>query len=270
MGMPTIDLYMVHALEDPGISLDEGGEWKRVKDRLVREKKIRFMGFSTHVEMSARSACLRNAVKGGWVDALMAACDPGLVRANAEFNEAIGACAEAGIGLVCMKTTRGLGRGADQPEQAREAFAKLGLTPHQAMQAGMWSDGRFASVCSEMANRRIMEENAAGVRKFTKPFDEEQRRILEEGMRGLARATCPGCDGSCRRAAGTATDFCTIARCLDYYEHDGNRDTARRLYAELRPEQRDARGADLTAASAACPAHLDFAAILRKAERHLA
>ncbi len=269
MKRDTIDLFMVHGVEDPGIPLDRKGEWRRLKDRLIREKKVRFMGFSCHAEMPARIACLANAARGGWVDAVMVACDPGLIRANREFNQAVDVCAEAGVGLMAMKTGRGLGKAANQPARALELFRQLGMSPHQAMQAGIWSDGRFAAVCTEMPSRRIIEENCAGARRFNRPFDAEQWKLLDHGIRQLSRATCPGCDGACRRAAGTRTDFCSIARYLDYYEHDGKRQEARDLYASLPSEHRDWHGADLQAASQACSARLDFEAILAKATRLL-
>jgi uncharacterized protein len=269
LGIDTIDLFFIHGIDDPQIPLDRDGRWGRLKDRLVREKRIRFMGFSTHAEMSRRAVCLENAPRGGWVDALMVACDPGLIAAHEAFNRALDRCAEAGVGLVAMKTTRGLGRAARQPGTAIEKFKQLGLTPHQAMQAGIWSDGRFASVCSEMTSFHIIEENTAGARVFRGPFDADQRKILLEGINQLSRATCPGCDGACRRAAGAETDFCSIARYLSYYEQDGNRDLARRLYAELPPERRSWHGADLSAASRACHVHLDFESLLTRAEREL-
>lgn len=270
MQLDTIDLYFIHALTQPQIPLDRDGAWRKVKERLLKEKKVRFLGFSTHAEMSARAACLTNAAKGGWVDALMTACDPGLIRANPDFDRAIDACAKAGVGLVCMKTTRGLGRATRQPEKAKEAFQALGLTPFEAMLKAMWSDGRFACVCSEMANFRQIEENTATARAFTKPFDDADRKRLHDAIETLSRSTCPGCDGQCRQAAGTQTDFCSIARFLAYYEHDGKRERARELFRALPAEARSWEGADLCAASHACASHLDFADLLDRAKRLLA
>lgn len=269
MGIDTIDLYMIHALVDPKIPLDPDGAWRKVKERLQREGRIRFMGFSTHAEMPVRAACLQNAAKTGWIDSILVACDAGLIRANPEFDKALDACAKAGIGLVAMKTTRGLGKAARQPDRAKDTFAALGLSPHQAMHAAIWNDGRFAAVCSEMASRKVIEQNAAGARSFRK-LDPEQVRQLETGMRELSRATCPGCDGSCRTAAGTQTDFCSIARYLAYYEEDGKRDMARELYAALPEIARSWQGADLQAASKACQGHLDFEDLLTRAARYLA
>jgi uncharacterized protein len=274
----TIDMMFIHAMTDPAIVLDADGGWQRLKDRLVKEKKVRFMGFSTHAEMPARIACLNAAARSPWVDAVMVACDPLLLRTNADLNRAIDACARAKVGLIAMKTTRGLGRkaaerrGLKEGEAATEVmpgFEKLGLSAFGAIHCGMWGDERFAAVCSAMLTRPMIDENARNAREFRKPFGQEQLRMLEDGMRKLARATCPGCDGSCRRSAGTETDFCSIARLIAYCHEDGNRELARRLYRQLRPEQRDSEGADLEAASRACSASLDFRTLLEETRRLL-
>jgi predicted aldo/keto reductase-like oxidoreductase len=261
---------MVHGLKDPAVSLDAKGVWRKLKDRLQREKKIRFMGFSTHAEMGTRVACLNNAVKGGWVDAALVACDPGLIRSNDAFDKALTACADAGIGLMAMKTSRGLGKAATRPaDSIPNPFDAMGLSPHHAMQAGIWSDERFAAVCTEMPNRKLIEANANHARRFDKPFDAEQWRQLDAGMKKLARSTCPGCDGSCRRAAGAKTDFCSITRYLAYYDEDGKHEEARALFAALPDDARDWTQADLEKASDACLAKLDFASLLPRAKRLL-
>src|SRR5690606_35340675 len=126
------------------------------------------------------------------------------------LNRALDACAKAGIGLVAMKTGRGLGKFMDQPDGARKAFGKLGLSPHVAMLAGIWSDDRFAAACSEVPNIQNIEEDTAAAKSFGKPFSAEQWRRLEDAGWSLSRATCPRCDGACRLAAGARTDFCSI------------------------------------------------------------
>ena len=87
---------------------------------------------------------------------------------------------------------------------------------------------------------------------------------------GHAKGCCIGCDGSCRRAAGTETAFNDVARYLCYYEENGDREGARRLFAALPPEARDWSNADLAAASEACISKLDFESILARAAEKLA
>jgi len=276
--LDSIDLFMIHSVEDPGLPRDAAGAWGKLKDRLVRENKIRFMGFSTHADMPRRVQCLENAARSGWVDVVMVAADPLLLRTNDDLNRALDGCIRSNVGLLAMKTTRGLGKKAAErrgvPEgQARTeempGFDKLGLSAFGAVHYGMWSDGRFASICSAMLNIRMIEENTANARRF-KPLNPEQWQRLEEGMRRLSRMTCPGCDGSCRHASGTRTDFAAIARLVAYAEEDGNRAMARELYRALPADLRSVEGGNLCAASAACPARLDFLQLLEKARKILA
>lgn len=269
MQIDTLDAFFLHGIEDPQLPLDPDGAWSKLKERLIREKKIRFMGFSVHAEMASRIECLNNAAKSKWVDVVMVACDPALIRSSPDLNKALDACAKAGVGLVAMKTARGLGKAAEQPETAREAFRKLGYPPHVAMLAGIWSDERFAAACSEMPSIQMVEENAAAARSFRKPFDAQQWKVFDEAAQSLSRATCPGCDGSCRKAAGTQADLCTITRYLAYYRESGNRGLARDLYGQLSPVLRDWAGADFQAASRACRAHVDFESLIPMAERLL-
>jgi predicted aldo/keto reductase-like oxidoreductase len=267
MKLDRIDLFMVHGIEDPAIPEDSGGKWLEVKRRLVGEGRIRFMGFSTHANMDLRIRCVANAAKSKWVDGALIACDPVLIRSTPELDRALDDCAKSGVGLMAMKTSRGLGRFGEQPDDARGAFEQFGLSPHQAMQAGIWSDGRFAAACVEMPSRRWIEENCEGARSFRKPFGEREWERFDEAAKKLSRATCPGCDGSCQRAAGTRTDFCSIARYLAYAEENGDRARARELFAALPAEARDWAGADLAAASRACRGGLDFRSLLDRAER---
>ncbi|MHC4445963.1 MAG: aldo/keto reductase [Planctomycetota bacterium] len=268
MKLKTIDIFMLHNLSDPNVVLDRSKQWRKLKDRLIREKKIRFMGFSVHdPDIGVRIACLNNAAKSGWIDMIMPACDIGMIRRNTKLNKALDVCAKADIGLIAIKVMRGLGKASNRPKKTREAFKPLGMSPHVAMLASMWSDGRFASICTEMPSRKIIEENCGAARTFKKPFDGRQWQLLEKGMKKLTRSTCPGCEGACVMTAGTQTDFCSIARYLAYYEEDGKYEEARKLYYQLPLNRRRWHGKDLKAASRACPAGLDFEAILDQAGR---
>jgi hypothetical protein len=147
-------------------------------------------------------------------------------------------------------------------------FKEMGLTSHQAVLHAVWSDERFASICSAMNNLKFIDENCAAARNF-KPMDERKMGAVIGLYERYASGFCNGCDGGCRRAAGTKAALSDITRALSYYERDGSRDEARKLYASLAPEQRAWRQADLGAASDACASQLDFASLLRRAEEKL-
>jgi hypothetical protein len=120
-----------------------------------------------------------------------------------------------------------------------------------------------------MDNIVKLKENAAAARNF-KPMTETEAAAVQRMLEGQATRYCVGCDGSCQRAAGTETAFNQIARYLCYYEENGDREGARRLFAALPPEARDWGKADLAAASKACVSKLDFERILARAAEKLA
>jgi len=271
-----IDLFFIHALGDEGDRgyPDQGGkdwpkskEWAVAVEKMKKSGKIRFAGFVSHCSpIERRIALLNNAAQGGWVDAIMVSADPYLIRENAEFNKALDNCHKAGVGLICMKSLRG---GLDHIKEIFPEFQAKGLTPHTAVLHAIWSDERFATVCAQMNSIKTLVENANAARNFT-PLTGDELGAVHRMLKDHRRTFCHGCDGSCRRAAGTKTAFNDIARYLSYYEQDGRRAEARALFDALPPEQRDWSGADLCAASRACVSSLDFPDILDRAGSKLA
>lgn len=266
-----VDLFFIHELgkgfgsvklEAAGIPKDK--EWAKAADKLKKSGKVRLTGFSSHTRLDLRTALLNDAAEG-WVDALMVASNPTIVRENTEFNKALDNCHRAGVGLICMKEMRGT---KTIPDVVPE-FEKMGLTKHAAVLHAVWTDERFSSICSAMNNVKIIKENAESARTF-KPLTKEQLGMVDEVMKRYAGAFCAGCDGRCSMAAGTTAALGDIARYLSYFEQDGDRATARRLYRELPPELRDWSGADLEAASEACVSRIEFADLLKRAEAKLA
>lgn len=268
-----IDLFFIHQLGQP----EYGGEacagwpadkdWAAAADKLRKSGKAKAVGFSTHAQpIELRTELLNNAAKGGWVDAIMVATDPTLIREDNAFNKALDACHKAGIGLISMKENRG---GLTGIKDIFPSFKEKGLTPYTAVLSAIWTDERFCSICSHMDNVKKLRENAEAARNF-KPLTGEELAAVDDMLRRHNRSFCVACDGSCRRAGGTQADLNTIARYVAYVEESGQLKEARKLFAALPAEARDWSGADLQAASHACRSHLDFARILAKAEQLLA
>jgi predicted aldo/keto reductase-like oxidoreductase len=272
LGIDQLDLLFIHGLCGGfgGSSAEQAawpGEkaWGKAADQLKASKRVRFVGFSSHAEMELRIESLKNAAAGGWVDAIMVAADPIVLQKNKEFDQALEACAKEDIGLICMKEMRAI---ANAPKDD-PLFANSELTPHQAVLHYIWSDGRFASICSNMPNVKILKENTTAARKFKKPMGKQEHGALMQYFERHAAHFCPGCDGRCAKAAGTHAALNDIVRYLAYYEQDGDRDTARELFRALPADRRDWSGADLKAAQRACVCHLDFAALMGRAQQKL-
>ena len=267
-----VDLFFLHELgkgfgrpDEKVRGIPKDKDWAKAADTLKKSGKVKFVGFSTHTEINLRISLLNDAA-AGWPDAIMVASDPRLVRKNSDFNKALDACHKAGVGLICMKEMR---NGLKAIPPVVPEFEKLGLTKYAAVLHAVWTDQRFASICSAMSNVKIVKENTESARKF-KPLTEDQLGMVNGVMDRYASSFCVGCDGSCALAAGTDAAFGDIVRYLSYYEMDGDRETARRLFNELPPEHRDWSGADLKAAQAACVSNIDFEDYLARAEAKLA
>ncbi len=269
-----IDLFFLHALgdsdhynglEDAKWFADK--EWIKAADKIRKSGKARFVGFSTHTDpIEVRIGMLNAAAKGGWVDAIMVGADPVVIRENADFNKALDACHSAGIGLVSMKECRTQG---ERIGEIFPSFKEKGLSPFTAVLSAMWTDERFASVCSHMKNLEELKENATACSKF-KPLTKDELAAVCDMVRGSNQTFCNACDGSCRRAAGTNADLNAVARYVNYAEVDGRIYEARKLLTDLAPEARNWSGADLAAASHACKCKLDFASIVKRAEELMA
>lgn len=266
-----IDLYFIHQLGDDEYVKDcvdwpMDKAWAAAADKMKRAGKIRAAGFSTHTRpLSRRLALLHNAAKGDWVDAIMVAVDPKLIRHDKEVNAALDACVKRDIGLICMKEMRGL----KTIDKVVPRFKELGLTGHAAVLTAVLTDERFASICSHMVNIKQVKENTTTAMNF-KPLSEADLAAVDQMLDAMAKGFCAGCDGGCKIAGDTKAELSDIARYLSYYEEDGARAEARRLFHKLAPQARDWTGADLAAASQACVSKLDFAAILQRADAKLA
>jgi aryl-alcohol dehydrogenase-like predicted oxidoreductase len=263
-----VDLIFIHALGDHDFETEvewpRSKEFKEAAEAIRKSGKAKFVGFSTH--HPRRPEILRAAVQGGFVDAIMLQNNPWIAQED-EMNRALDACHKAGIGLISMKQVAGnwnLGEIARRLPELKEKKQ----TPYQALLHAIWSDERFSSVCVSMRNTDQIRDNTAAARTF-RPMTRAQIDRLRDACVAAGPTLCANCDGRCSRAAGTTAELGNLTRFLTYHEHHGYRAEARRLYGELAEAARDWKGADLEAARAACPNHLDFAALLPRADQLL-
>lgn len=259
-----IDLFFLHGLRDVHLGFPNSKEWAAAAEKVKKSGKVKFVGFSTHAPMDDRIE-LMNQAADGWADAIMVAQNPSLIRDNKNFNRALDKCHKAGIGLISMKEMRGL----DGIPEVVPEFDEMGLSKHAAVLSAVWTDERFSSICSAMNNVRIVRENTSSARDF-KPLPDDKITMITDIVDRHNQVFCHGCTKKCCKAAGKEVAFSDIARYLNYYEADGQRDAARELFRALPIELRDWRGADLRAASEACASKLPLEEIMQRAEEKLA
>ncbi len=254
----SIDCYFAHGLNvkefgEQALEWPKSKEFKQVCKKLKKSGKVKFVGFSCHEANAADY--LNAAAEGGFVDAIMLGYNPVLGDKADKLNRAIDACCKAGIGLIAMKTMRGIGEPLKGKYKDKPALA-------WAVIQAVLSDERIASICSAMANLTQVDQNAAAARSFTKPMTSAQLQELREEILAGRVAYCPGCD-ACGQMAGSHVH--DIARYLSYYEQDGRGREARALYRALPESARN-----LSAGTHACSCGVDYAEILRRAASKLA
>ncbi len=263
-----VDLIFIHALGDHDFATEvewpRSKEFKETAEAIRKSGKARFVGFSTH--HPRRPEILHAAVEGGFVDAIMLQNNPWIAQEDA-MNRALDACHKAGIGLISMKQVAGNWNLREIARRLPELKEKK-LTPYQGLLHAIWTDERFSSVCVSMRNTDQIRENADAARRF-EPMPKAALNRLRDACIAAGPTLCASCDGRCSQAAGTTAELGNLTRFLTYHEHHGYRAEARRLYGALTDAARDWQGADLEAARAACPNHLDFASLLPRTDELL-
>ena len=278
MGTDYVDLFFIHSFGD-NHSLDDAlnfvksREFKETADAIRKSGKSRLVGISTHHKH--RAQILQAAAEGGIVDAIMLQYTPWLDK-DAPLNKALDACWKKGIGLISMKQIAGhflsgesKGNVLDEVVRKVPMLAERKLTPFQGLLHAIWTDERISASCVSMNNTDHLRINADAARRF-EPLKTADLHQLRDATLGHGPMLCADCDGRCSAAAGTRAELGNLTRFLTYHEHHGLRAEARRCYEALSPEARDWSGADLAAAQAACPNHLDFAKLLPEVDRRLA
>ena len=268
-----VDLLFVHALgdhHDPQVAMAfaKSVEFARTIERIKNSGKARFVGFSTHNRFKAE--IIQAAAEGGFVDAIMVAYTPWLDKEE-PINRALDAAHAAGIGLISMKQVAGADGARLLQEVPRfvPGFQEKGLSPYQGLLHAIWSDERIATSCVSMRNLGQIAENTTAARIF-EPLVAAEMKGLHQAFLASGPTMCANCDGRCSQAAGTDAELGNLARYLTYHEQHGHRLEARRSYAKLPDVAKNWQGADLVAARAACPNHLDFDALLPRVDAKLA
>ena len=190
-----------------------------------------------------------------------------------KMQEAVNACAQAGVGLVAMKSQAGRPGTPKIDSEIKlemvEHFLKRGFTDKQAKLKVIWENPHFASICSQMPNLTILSANVAAALDQTKlareEFDSLRRYALE-----TKSDYCAGCGKICQEAVGGAVPVNEVMRCLMYHQYYGEPELARLTFAGLPGEVRQQlTEVDYSRAEQACPHRLDIASLMRQAKEIL-
>ena len=263
LGTTYLDLFFIHQL-CPEVYGKESVNWpksetfRKVADKLRSSGKVKMVGFSCH----GGPEYIQAAADGGFLDALMVFYTPFYERGG-EFDRALTACHEKGIGLIAMKTLRHAG---NVPTRVPE-FEKMGLTTQQALLQAVWSDPRISAICNSIGNFDQMRSSISAAHGYKAPLHVSMVEQLEKVVMGSRRTMCPGCPSCEAHAAGTDFAFRDIARYVTYHEQDRS-NKGRDLYSALTSAARDGANVDLAAIKKSCYFGIDYPEVIARATRY--
>jgi predicted aldo/keto reductase-like oxidoreductase len=155
-------------------------------------------------------------------------------------------------------------------EQAQVVqFQSEDFTLAQAKLKAVWADERIDACVSHMDNTTKLAENIAAAKSPVQlsMADFQQLRRLAVATAGYS---CHGCSHICESRIDGEVRVADTLRFLMYHECYGERDKARQLYRELRPEERSIEQVSFRRAEAACPQGIRIAERLARARSLLA
>jgi predicted aldo/keto reductase-like oxidoreductase len=266
MNTNYIDLYYLHELEQIDRLNNELRDWARsAKERGL----IRFFGFTVHRDMTK---CLNVGVGLDWIDTIMLRYNFRDMQ-DKDLSASIDACHNKGIALTAIKV---MGKGqvkeieTEGDKKLTDHFLKRGFTEGQAKIKAVLTDQRISSACVGMKNIAVLTSNVAAVLDKTE-LTAEDMNVFKEVARETCKGYCAGCAHICESALPDMPYVSDVMRYLMYYRSYGEKDLARRLFAELPAEAIEKIGRiDYSPAEARCPQHLPIAGLMAEAAKKLA
>jgi aryl-alcohol dehydrogenase-like predicted oxidoreductase len=170
-------------------------------EKMKKEGKIRFSGFSAHSRMAP---LLREAAKCGYHDVALVSYN---FTHSKDLKEAVAMAAKAGVGVVAMKTQAG-GYTKEKME---------GLTPHQAALKYILRDSNVAAAVPGVTAIEQIEECAAVMGAPVSQRDLRELKAYQAFLENRICTLCGGCTGEC----SYGVPYGDLLRAVMY--HDGYR-----------------------------------------------
>jgi predicted aldo/keto reductase-like oxidoreductase len=254
MKVEDVELVFMHGLQDPKQLSDE---MKATAEKLKKEGKIHFFGFSCHNQNVAE--LLELAATLPWIDVIMFRYNF-REYGNEKLNRAIDAAHKANIGLIAMKTQ---GSGVSFEDRIAK-FTSDRYTRGQAVLKAVWADERITAAVSQMNTFEYTKENIAAA------LDKHNLTSVEvESLHQYAETTkhlyCAGCEHICNAAVPNGIQIGTTLRYLMYHDTYGDQDLARYEFGMLPKESQQIQGVDYSQAMALCPHKIDIAKHMERA-----
>ena len=233
-----IDIWYLHG---KGSAAEIREDMIEAQQTAKKQGKIRFAGVSTH---GGQQQLLPWLAQQGVFDVVLAAYNFSM---DPDMEQAIGAAAKAGMGVVGMKVMAGGFRSLrpDDPPYLR-------LQRQGALLAALkWVINKpgISTTIPSMTDMDQLDEN---LKAMDQPFSANDNRLLTahlEMIRPLYCRMCGKCDGACQKGLPVAD----VLRCLTYSDGYGQFALGRERYRELSAECGTVRCGDCKECTVKCP-----------------
>ena len=246
LGVQTVDLMQLHNIRsrDEVVRKDVQSAMKKMQ----QEGKFRFTAVTTH---SNQVEVLEAVIEDGFYDAVLVAVN---FRSPDRLYDTIRRAADAGIGIIAMKTQNGGYTDRDLPE----------LTPHQAaLRYVIHKPGIHVAVPGMLSKKMIAENFEATTRKADLA-DVFRLEHYQREIAGRACSFCSSCLDQCRYGVGGLD----VARTMMYIEGYRDKELAvangREVLANIR------RCADCRDCTVTCSQGIDIHASAHRIRSYIA
>ena len=236
-----VDVLLWHALQAPEeVSNPEAFEFMQ---KLKKEGKVRFHGFSSHSNMAS---LLREGAKLNFHDVALVSYN--FTHTN-ELKEAVAIAAKSGIGIVAMKTQAG-----------GYKTEKIGsLSPHQAALRIVLTDHNISTTVPGVTTIEQLDECVAVMGTELSRNDCGTLEQYQSFLQGRICTMCGGCIGECPHGVAHS-DLLRAVMYRDGYQNDR---LVQEMFGEGDRIQKIKQCAECSACSVRCRRGLDIHAQLK-------
>ncbi len=206
-----VDVLLLHGRKNREQLLDEAS--RLFIENAKKEGKARFGGFSTHKNMAE---LVEIATEDLFFDVILTSYN---FKSDERLQKAAAKAAQAGIGIIAMKTQSG----GYENEDMKPA------TPHQASLRWVWNDTNVTCAIPAMVTFDQLEENFAAQEIHFGRRDQLHLQKYAETVQDRLCQFCDQCAGQCPNQASIPD----INRCLMYAEGYRDYHLAFQNYKEL-------------------------------------
>ena len=202
LGISKVDIMQLHGVSSRIHVVDKNVQRTMMKMR--DEGKFSFTAVTTH---SNQIEVLESVIEDGFYDAVLVAVN---FRSPKKLFTTIEKAADAGIGIIAMKTQNGGFKDSVVPE----------FTPHQAALRFVLDKPGIHTAVPGMLSRKMIAENIEATRRKADLADALQLEHYRRDLIGRACSFCSRCREQCRYGTGGLD----VVRTKMYWDGYGDRE----------------------------------------------